>query len=240
MRVLALDTTSDLAVLALVVDGVLRSEIVTRAQSQHGETILPHIASLLSMAGVGVGDLELIAVGLGPGSFTGVRIGVATAKGLHAARRTPLVGVSTSAALAHAAYGTDRAVVIDAKKDEVFLSLHRAHEGSVVPLRDDVNLAPEAAREVLAAWAEEHPDRSLTIVGSGVRAYGPRLAVAVDHPAHARLHFAPTSFESPRGLALATLATERWAARGPDDARALAPIYVRGADAVVTMPTTRT
>lgn len=114
MLVLAFDTATDVATSALVDDGEVLGERFSRAV-----TLLEDIDALLRQAGAHPSDLEGLAVGIGPGSFTGTRIGLAVARGLALARDLPAAGVSTLDALAA---GADDAVpVIDAKRGEVFI-----------------------------------------------------------------------------------------------------------------------
>ncbi|MDQ3035508.1 MAG: tRNA (adenosine(37)-N6)-threonylcarbamoyltransferase complex dimerization subunit type 1 TsaB, partial [Myxococcota bacterium] len=128
MRVLAFDTSGDHGVVAVTTNGEVRAELHSRARSRQGESLLPAIERALAMGELTIGDIDLIAVGLGPGSFTGLRIGVATAKGLALARGTPVVGVRTSRAIARGLFGALRVPVIDAHKGEVFIAAYEARE----------------------------------------------------------------------------------------------------------------
>jgi tRNA threonylcarbamoyladenosine biosynthesis protein TsaB len=116
MLILAFDTATDVATSALVSDGEVLGERTSRAV-----TLLEDVDALLRQAGAHTRELEGIAVGIGPGSFTGVRIGVATARGLALALGVPLAGVSTLDALAAGAPGA--LPVVDARRGEVFVLL---------------------------------------------------------------------------------------------------------------------
>ena len=124
MRVLAIDTSTLLGSVACVVDGELRAEVSARVRARHGETVFTLLEQVLAHAEVERDALDLIACGLGPGSFTGTRVGVAAAKGLALALDKPLVGVSTLRALALAAPGEVLAPVVDAHKGEVFVGVY--------------------------------------------------------------------------------------------------------------------
>jgi tRNA threonylcarbamoyladenosine biosynthesis protein TsaB len=113
--ILAFDTATDVAASALVDDGEVLGERWSRAV-----TLLEDVDALLRQAGAQATDLDVLAVGIGPGSFTGTRIGLAVARGLGLALELPAAGVSTLAALAAGAPGA--VPVIDAKRGEVFVT----------------------------------------------------------------------------------------------------------------------
>jgi tRNA threonylcarbamoyl adenosine modification protein YeaZ len=114
MLILAFDTATDVATSALVLDGEVLGERTSRAV-----TVLEDVDALLRQAGAHTRELEGLAVGIGPGSFTGVRIGLATARGLALALGVPVAGVSTLDALAAGAPGA--VPVVDARRGEVFV-----------------------------------------------------------------------------------------------------------------------
>jgi tRNA threonylcarbamoyladenosine biosynthesis protein TsaB len=114
MLILAFDTATEIATSALVADGEVLGERVSRAV-----TLLEDVDALLRQGGAHQKDLDALAVGIGPGSFTGVRVGLATARGLALALDVPVAGVSTLDALAAGAPGATP--VIDARRREVFV-----------------------------------------------------------------------------------------------------------------------
>lgn len=143
MLILAFDTATDVATSALVDDGEVLGERVSRAV-----TVLEDLDALLRQAGAHTRDLDALAVGVGPGSFTGVRMGLATARGLALGLELPVAGVSTLAALAAGAPGATP--VIDARRREVFV------------LRDE-------PRVLLPS--DLHPTAGELLVGSGAVRY---------------------------------------------------------------------
>jgi tRNA threonylcarbamoyladenosine biosynthesis protein TsaB len=158
MLILAFDTATDVATSALVSDGEVLGERTSRAV-----TVLEDVDALLRQAGAHTRELEGVAVGIGPGSFTGVRIGLATARGLALALGVPVAGVSTLEALAAGAPGA--VPVVDARRGEVFVL---QGEPRVLP-PDQLELSPGTVcvgsgavryRAVLeAAGAKVPPDR---------------------------------------------------------------------------------
>src|SRR5919201_2447311 len=158
MLILAFDTATDVATSALVSDGEVLGERVSRAV-----TLLEDVDALVGQAGMHTADVDAIAVGTGPGSFTGVRVGLATARGLALALDVPVAGVSTLEALAAGAPGA--VPVIDARRREIFVA-----DGAPRALApSDLELAPGTVcvgngavryRAILeAAGAEIPPDR---------------------------------------------------------------------------------
>src|SRR4051812_2977434 len=121
MLTLALDTSTYVGSVSVTRGGELLAEWSAFVRASHGETLLPHVEQALTLAGVHLREVELLAVGIGPGSFTGVRIGVATAKGLALSLQKPLVGVTSLRTLAAGmpAGGGLLVPLLDAHKGEV-------------------------------------------------------------------------------------------------------------------------
>jgi tRNA threonylcarbamoyl adenosine modification protein YeaZ len=152
MLILAFDTATDVATSALVDDGEVLGERTSRAV-----TLLEDVDALLRQAGMHTRDLDALAVGIGPGSFTGVRIGLSTARGLALALGIPAAGVSTLEALAAGA--PDAVPVIDARRREVFVPGRVVAPGElgVEPGRLHVGSGAVRYRDVLAAAGAEIP-----------------------------------------------------------------------------------
>ncbi|MGF1466395.1 MAG: tRNA (adenosine(37)-N6)-threonylcarbamoyltransferase complex dimerization subunit type 1 TsaB [Sandaracinaceae bacterium] len=222
MRVLALDTSTDLASVAVVVDGGLQAEVTARAAARHGETLLPLVAEALDRAGLGRREYDLVVVGLGPGSFTGTRIGVSTAKGLVLANDIPIVGVPTLRVLARAMPGAWMAAAVDAHHGEVFAALYqRRPDRGLAEVVKPFHRPPEEAARVL----ERNAPRPFDLAGSAVRRYPERFRPAGGRP------LMPV-YDTPRGALLALEGLTLYLSRGPDDRAALEPMYLRPSDAV--------
>lgn len=146
MNLLALDTATEACSVALLTGDQLieRSEVMPR---RHAEHVLPMAEAVLAEAGLSRAQIDGIAVGRGPGAFTGVRLGVSVAQGLAAALDRPVVTVSSLAALAMEAPCDDAAVlaVIDARMGEVYAGIFRHQTGGLVePINEECVCAPDA------------------------------------------------------------------------------------------------
>ena len=205
--ILALDTCLT-ACSASVLDGetvlAARSEAMPRG---HQERLAPLIRELMAEAGVGFPALTRIGVTVGPGSFTGLRVGLAFAKGLSAALSIPCVGVSALEALAFGRPGFVVAV-IDARRDQVYVQMF--NDGAALMAPDALSATNAAAR-----LAELYTGGPATLVGSGAPLLTPALPSAT-----------VLTPEGPDPVAVARLAQ-----RGPDPAYPPRPLYLRAPDA---------
>ncbi len=227
MLVLALDTSTFLGTVAVVKDGVLLAELSASVRATHGETLLPHVQHVLSLSGAKLADLDLFAVGIGPGSFTGVRIGVATAKGLALANQKPLVGVTSLQSLARGlTFGEGLGVpVLDAHKGEVYCAAYaRDEQGELREAVAPFHAPPEAAAQRLRGAAENQP---LWLAGDGLDRYGEQFFGALGAP-YLR---APRLMDVPRASCLAHEAVRRFGAEGASHLASLEPMYLRPSDA---------
>ena len=133
-RVLALDTTAELGSIALY-DGQVLDEITMHSPEGFGHILFDRIRSLLDRAGVRVSDIDCFASASGPGSFTGVRVGLTAAKGLAEASGKPVVAVSNLMALAWFGSGPLRATVLDARRGEIYGALYGPDLEAIQPER---------------------------------------------------------------------------------------------------------
>jgi tRNA threonylcarbamoyladenosine biosynthesis protein TsaB len=229
MRILALDTSSRFGSLALAGND-LGAEALYGPELRHAETLLPELEKLLASARVELRAIELLAIGLGPGSFTGLRVGLATVKGLALATGLPVVGVSSLAAVAHDA-GSARVVVVnDGQRGEVFAAAFERAQGVV---RERVAALHGAPALVGRAMRDALGSDDVVCTGDGLELGGGGFVSAFGSPRSIE----PRSF--PPARAVAELARERYLEFGADDLRTLEPNYVRGSDAKLPAPITR-
>jgi len=151
MKILAIETSTYAGSIAVVVDDAILGEYYFNIGPVHTEKLIPSIDWLLSELGMVKSDLSGVAVSLGPGSFTSLRVGISTAKGICYSLGIPLVGVSSLKALAmnlpFASYNI--CPVIDARKGEVFASLFRSHNGELERIMEDIVISPEGLVEII-------------------------------------------------------------------------------------------
>ena len=142
MKILALDSSASFACSALLDDEILLHEVRDNSGRAHSETLLPLIASMLEKHGVRPHDIDLFACSVGPGSYTGVRIGVSTVKGLCSGSGKPCVALSSLEVLARNAEGFEGLVcpLIDARRDRVYTALFESKKGVVTRLAPDTVL----------------------------------------------------------------------------------------------------
>jgi len=213
MKFAAIETSTEWCSVALWRDGEL-SAIEQRAANRHGELALPMLERLLAAAGLKVADLEAIAFGAGPGSFTGLRIACGIAQGLAFARGLPVLGVSSLEAMAEEC-GAPRVVAcLDARMGEVYYSAlekRGARWAEVVP-----------AQCVAPAAAPRPPGEGWVGCGNGFAAYGTMGLRSVYPEIH------------PGAAAVARLAAPRLAAGEGMDAARAAPNYLRDKVALTT------
>ncbi len=151
MKILALESSATAASVALCEDEALIAQSFRDTGLTHSQTLLPMTEELLAHCGLTVTDLDLIAVAAGPGSFTGLRIGVATAKGLAWAAQLPCAGCSTLEAMAWNLAGLDGELcaAMDARRHQVYNARFRAENGTITRLTEDRAIALEDLIEEL-------------------------------------------------------------------------------------------
>ena len=156
MKILALDSTATVASVALCEDDRLLGEYTVNNGNTHSETLLPMVESLLRFFDISTDGIDLFAASAGPGSFTGVRIGAATIKGLAFNTQKPCIGVSTLDALAYNLNMRDGLIcpVMNARRKQVYTALFRCENGVLTRLCPDSAIAITELDEMLSAYDE--------------------------------------------------------------------------------------
>ena len=173
MKILGIDSSGLVATVAIQSDDILVGEYTIHNKKTHSQTLLPMIQDMLQMAEVPVEELDAIAVAAGPGSFTGLRIGAATAKGLGQALNIPLVAVPSLEGLAYNLAGADALVcpIMDARRNQAYYGIYDVSgelpvvvtEQDAAPIDTVLRKARETGREII-------------FVGDGVPVFANRIA----------------------------------------------------------------
>lgn len=219
MRILALETSAKSVSLAVTENGTLLAQAYQDRGLTHSVTLMPLLDGMLKTAGLTLDDMDIIAVAQGPGSFTGIRIGVSAAKGLAWAKALPCCGVSTLEAMAYGVTDFEGVVVgaMDARRQQVYNALFRTENGRVTRLCADRAVAMELVAEELAAI----PEPKLIVGDGAVLLYDFLQKVGIGCRLSSPLH----RQQSAAGVALAA---EHLAAQGLTcSAQELQPVYLR-------------
>ena len=223
MKILALETSAKAVSAAVSEDGRILASGYQDTGLTHSRTLMPIVEHILKNTGLTAADMDAIAVAAGPGSFTGIRIGVAAAKGLAFAADKPAVGVSTLAAMARNVAFCDGLVVcaMDARRQQVYNALFQAKDGQLTRLTPDRAISLE---ELAAELANDlHPK---TVVGDGAR-----LCFAHLTEAGISCRLAPAQLVMQNAMSVAPEAEAMAAEGNLVSAQALEPVYLRPAQA---------
>lgn len=237
MRILGLDTSSHIASVALIEAGRLIAEAShppesgalpsISAKGGHSEFLLPLIEAVLDRAGKKLDDIGTIAIALGPGSFTGLRIGLATVKGLAYNWQIPLFTLSSLEAQAARVkdYSGLICPLLDARKEEVYAALFEATEGKIRRRLADQVVAVAALGDLL----REFEAAPIAFIGSGAERYGEKLLAFFG--SRARIVTAADCYSAAHALAVLA-----WQSIGRDqgvDLGSLVPLYLGASQASV-------
>ncbi|MBR1865642.1 MAG: tRNA (adenosine(37)-N6)-threonylcarbamoyltransferase complex dimerization subunit type 1 TsaB [Lachnospiraceae bacterium] len=220
MKILAVDSSGLVASVALVEEDNLIAEYTVNYQKTHSQTLLPMLDEIVRMTDTKLAGVDAIAVAEGPGSFTGLRIGCATVKGLGFALQKPIIGIPTVEGLAMNLYGTDALIcpLMDARRKQVYTGIYRFEEGQLQIVKDCVAVGVE---EILDAL--NRIGRRVVFLGDGVAVYRDIIEQRMDIP----YAYAPAHVNKQRAAAIAVRAVEYWKRGCYASADAFEPKYFR-------------
>lgn len=226
MKVLALDSSGLVASVAIVeengADQNLLAEYTVNYKKTHSQTLLPMLDEIVKMTELDLKTIDAVAVAAGPGSFTGLRIGSATAKGLGLALDKPLVEIPTVDGLAYNLYGTDRLIcpIMDARRNQVYTGIYEFRGGSLQVLETQMAVGIEVIAEKLRGM-----NREVIFLGDGVPVFRKRLEEEL--MAGAAFSFAPAHLNKQRAGAVGALALQYLRERKTVSAAEHRPTYLR-------------
>ncbi len=220
---LTVDTSTQAGSVAISDGGQLLGELLVNVKGTHTDRLLLTIQQLLQDAQLSMADLDCVAVVIGPGAFTGLRVGVATCKGLALATGKPMVGISSLQALAlQAPFGRfPVCALLDARKKEVYAGLYNWQAGRPLPCGPEVVVAPERLLESLPA--------ETVFIGEGAVAYQTLIVRQMG----SRAHFVPWPLNLPRASSAAALALDDFRQGRTFTPAELRPRYIRLSEAEI-------
>lgn len=225
MTVLALDTATLVSSVALATADTLVAELTLQTKKTHSELLMPHVAQILEMAGIKKSELKAVAVSIGPGSFTGLRIGLATAKALAYALNIPIIGVPTLAAIAFACPvpGVLLAPMLDAQKGNIYQALYSWQNGQLVEIETAKVISLFAALEELSA-----KEKPVVLLGEAAQMYSREILQTGGNLVLAEPHVIIS-----RAGSLAILSHKMLSRGITHDVMTLEPLYIRRSEAEV-------
>ncbi len=221
IKILALDSTAEVSSVAVCQGERLLSEITVNTGNTHSETLLPAVEQALKMAQVTVNDIDLFACTTGPGSFTGVRIGVATIKGIAYGKNKPCISVSTLEALAYNLSGTDGIVcpVMNARRSQVYNALFECESGCLTRLCPDRAIAISELDEELS-----NVEKQIYLCGDGYN-------ITVDGLKAVKPEHVPVRYRYQSAYSVAQIALNKYENDETVSDTELVPIYLRPSQA---------
>lgn len=221
MRILAVDTATEICGVGLSTNGKLQVELSFSHGETHARHLMKGVRSVLDLAGMRLGDVDAFAVTRGPGSFTGLRIGISTVKGMAMAMGKPVASVSSLAVLAHQAGKSEELIcpMLDARRREVYWAVYR--------WQDDTLVAVSSEQVGPPAHVGDHITGPCRFIGNGAQLYQKEVSKRLTHAA------CWLSGEN-AGIRIgwvARLARESLLAGISDDIRTFGPVYLRKSDA---------
>jgi tRNA threonylcarbamoyladenosine biosynthesis protein TsaB len=220
MKILAIDSSGLVASAAIVTEDKLMAEYTINYKKTHSQTLLPMIDEIVQMIDLDLKDIDAIAVAAGPGSFTGLRIGSATAKGLGLALSKPIIGIPTVDGLAYNLYGTDKMIcpIMDARRNQVYTGLYeyKNNEFCVIEPQKAIGI------EELAVEINRYK-RDVIFLGDGVEVYTEQLKELITVP----FDFAPLHVSKQRAASVGALGVLYYKNGKIEDADSHEPVYLR-------------
>lgn len=224
MYVLGIEAATPVASVAVAGQGGILAERMVLNRRTHSVNLLPMLKAVLEEAEIDKSQLTGIAVSSGPGSFTGLRIGMSTAKALAWVWRLQVVGISTLQSLAYPLSGGEGLVcpILNARKNQVYAAIYECRNGMLDCIVAPMAISPQQLAEQLLTL-----QRPVLFLGDGVPVYKEQLTGVLG----SRAVLAPLAASYPRGAAVAELGLEAFQAGRGIDPAALQPEYIRPSEA---------
>ena len=225
MRILAIDSSSLVASVAVVTDDILTAEYTINFKKTHSQTLLPMIDEISKMIELDMETIDAIAITGGPGSFTGLRIGSATAKGFGLALNKPIINVPTIDAMAYNFYSSNYIIcpIMDARRGQVYAGIYEFDGQKLHILEDQMAVPIEELGEKLKKYLKE--GRRVTFLGDGVPVHKTKITEEI-LPGEA-VTFAPANMNRQRAASVGTLGMQYYKEGKIETAMEHEPDYLR-------------
>ena len=220
MRILALDSSGLVASVALVEEEQMIAEYTINYKKTHSQTLLPMLNEIVNMTQIDLNTIDAIAVAGGPGSFTGLRIGSATAKGLGFALKKPLIHIPTVEALAYNLYGNSQIIcpIMDARRNQVYTGLYEFHGTEFRVMQEQKAISVEELVKELNLLGRE-----VIFIGDGIPPYKELIKEQIEVP----YSFAPAHLCRQRAGAVGMLGVKYFKEGKIETATEHQPDYLR-------------
>ena len=221
MNILSLDTSAEVCTAAICNGEKLVAEMTVNTGNTHSQTLLPVIEQILKISELTLDDIDCFACSTGPGSFTGVRIGVATLKGIAYGKNKPCISVSTLEALAYNLIGYEGILcpVMNARRNQVYNALFECKDGKIT------RLCPDRALSI------EELDEELALLGKKIYLSGDGYDITVKGFKKTAVEYVPERIRHQSGYSVARCALEKFNAGETLSDSEIAPIYLRPSQA---------
>lgn len=202
MNILAIDTSSTVATVAVITEEKLLGEIIINHPKTHSQKLMPVLDQLLMDLDMSVKDMDRIAVANGPGSFTGVRIGLSAAKGLAHPNEIPLIQVSSLEGLAYNLVGCNHYVcsLFDARRDQVYAAIYKNDWDSMALVSEEMNCSIHQLMDEF-----DNLEGDVIFLGDGI----PKYKTIIEEKLGSRGHFAPPSISMQRASSIGLAALRK-------------------------------
>ncbi|NLW22143.1 MAG: tRNA (adenosine(37)-N6)-threonylcarbamoyltransferase complex dimerization subunit type 1 TsaB [Tissierellia bacterium] len=222
MKVLGIDTSTMIATCALIEDGRVLGEFSLNQEMSHSENLVPMIKELLDSLNLKVADIDLYGVAIGPGSFTGLRIGIATAKAFAHVYDKPIVGISTLEGLAfNLTFSGIIVPMIDARRNRVYTGIYRWEKGRLINILAPTIMEIEELLELLNNY--DH----IMVNGNGTYIHRDRILEVLKD----KVEFAPIGLNECRAISIAELSLLKKDEKRDYNYYTLVPEYLRESQA---------
>ena len=220
MRILAIDSSSMVATVAITTDGILNAEYTINHKKTHSQTLLPMIAEIVKMIEIDLDSIDAVAITGGPGSYTGLRIGSATAKGIGLALNKPIINVPTMDALAYNLYSSQYVIcpIMDARRGQVYTGIYKFEETEMKTIKPQcIMMIDELIKEL------DTIKESVMFLGDGVDVHKQLIDDIMD----TKHYYAPASMNRHKASTLGTIAEIYYKNGKTETAKEHKPEYLR-------------